>query len=646
MGGVMVSRLVFHLCCFHVAFVANPSKSVRIVKEHNKRAVQEIEVDAAWTEKTIAGLEQLLNETIETPPTRNRQRIQELSNHVNIIRTCAQNILTHIKERNETVSESLWASSASSASEAKQLAEEAASFTRNVVQELSEEKKEKAVDTIASHVKAQIASYKWRSSQFHNSQKYTSSVLIKASKDSLLEVSNLKSELRSFHQEARRKLEAMRKCAEVHINKTIKYLRLAENYSSSSEEIHSLYAPLEDIALVVKNEAISFAQKASQESLNSIQKMFDAFKGIDEKQKYLDDTIQDALNKTKSAHEETVSSWTRTNHDAMGVSKTFFKFTEVQSALEKAKSGIDKTKADVKKAKDNDKMKAIQEDVGDMSDSIYQVIRMGSDLSRRFDTYKLDIDQAMYCIWAQFYGYRAKRRMWRIKDHISSINHTNPVELLTKEDFEEAIKKWKDAKMDSQHVAEISLSAVEDATREMKQNVDLVQLLFHGTEAKAKAIDKEYREQLIIISREAEAILADMKLAIAAAVDEITRITTENYQKTKILVLEAQALRRRKNLLLLLGTILASLCVAALATVAYHRFCKKLPFGRHSYLADIKTEDDLLKLSKRQMKEVLEMSGVEIKENSHQEELMELLKQLWIHGAFKRTTTSLMMTRR
>ena len=55
--------------------------------------------------------------------------------------------------------------------------------------------------------------------------------------------------------------------------------------------------------------------------------------------------------------------------------------------------------------------------------------------------------------------------------------------------------------------------------------------------------------------------------------------------------------------------------------------CKKLLQGRHTYLADIKTEDYLLKLSKKQIKKVLEMSGVEIGEDVHEEELQRLLKQ-------------------
>merc|ERR1712130_226328 len=37
-------------------------------------------------------------------------------------------------------------------------------------------------------------------------------------------------------------------------------------------------------------------------------------------------------------------------------------------------------------------------------------------------------------------------------------------------------------------------------------------------------------------------------------------------------------------------------------------------------------------LSERQMKEVLEMCGIEISENANQEKLMELLQQLWLHG--------------
>merc|ERR550532_947656 len=101
------------------------------------------------------------------------QKVRQLSRHINETRLCAQNILTHIKERNDTASKILWETSAKSASEARQLAEEAASFTRDLVENFSEERKKKAVATIASHIKAQIRTINWRTSQFNKSQKTT-----------------------------------------------------------------------------------------------------------------------------------------------------------------------------------------------------------------------------------------------------------------------------------------------------------------------------------------------------------------------------------------------------------------------------------------------------------------------------------------
>ena len=72
---------------------------------------------------------------------------------------------------------------------------------------------------------------------------------------------------------AKRKVDAVRKAAEGDVNQTLKYLHLAENYSSSSEEIQLLQAPLDEVAAVAKDEAIKSAQKASQESLSKVQKM-------------------------------------------------------------------------------------------------------------------------------------------------------------------------------------------------------------------------------------------------------------------------------------------------------------------------------------------------------------------------------------
>jgi len=164
----------------------------------------------------------------------------------------------------------------------------------------------------------------------------------------------------------------------------------------------------------------------------------------------------------------------------------------------------------------------------------------------------------------------------------------------------------------------------------MKQSVDLVQAVFHATEAKAKAINQKYREQCFVAFREAEEILTETNKAVAAALDEVMETASDNFHKTKILVLEAEVHRRWRYFFFLpLAVILAVVAVAALFRIVP---CKKLFPAHHAYLADIKTEDDLLKLSEKQMKEVLEMCGIEISENANQEKLMEMLQKLWLHG--------------
>merc|ERR550517_447104 len=542
-------------------------------------------------------------------------------------------------ELNDTASKSLWESAAKSAGEARQLAEEAASFTKDIVDNLSEETKDKAVATIASHIKAQIGSNNWRSSQFHNSQKTTGAVLMKASKDSSAELSNLKSDLRTFRLEANKKVDAVRETAENYVNQSIKYLHIAESYSSFSEEIKSLYSPYK-IALFAKDEAIAFAQHALQVSLIDVQKMFDSFQGVKEKPKLFEETIQGAINKTKSAHEETIKSWTKTKHDAMRVSRTFFKFTEVQSVFEKVKSAIYRARVDIEYARRSNKWKAIEENLEKMSESVEKVIKAGSDLAT--DTWQQisgnrrqsnieSVEQSVYAIWAQFYGHRVRIRVSRLKDYFSKINQTNPVEVLAEEELEAGVKKWNEAKDDNDYIAKISLSAVEDATREMKQNVDLVQVVFHATEAKAKAINEKYREQCFMAFREAEAIFAETNLALTTAVHEITKISTENYRITNNYILKAKALRKWTRFFFLpLGGVLAGVCAAAMVRFVFWK--KMFPRHHHAYLADIKTEEDIQKLSEKQKKEVLEMCGVEIREDSNQEKLLELLNQLWLHG--------------
>jgi len=423
----------------------------------------------------------------------------------------------------------------------------------------------------------------------------------------------------------------VRKAAEGDLNQTIKYLHLAENYSSSSEEIQLLQASLDEVAAVAKDEAIKSAQKASQESLSKVQKMFDSFKiSINDKPKHFEEAIKSGLKKIKSAHEETIKSWTKTKYDAMEISRTFFKSTEIQSVLEKAKSAVDRAKVDIGNARHGSKWRALEKDLEKMSGSVENVAKTGRDLGT-FGLYQsVDVEsfrQSMYGIWAQFYGNRARRKVTRLKEFVSMVNQTNPIELLAEEDLEAAVKKWDEANRESQHVAHISLAAVEDATREMKQSVDLVQAVFNTTEAKAKAINDKFREQCFVAFREAEAILTETNLAVAAVLDEITETATENSRITKILLLEAEAHRRWTHFFFLpLGVVLAGVFVAAILRIVSR---KKLDPGHHAYLADIKNEEDLLKLSERQMKEVLELCGVEMREDVNKEMLLGQLQQLW-----------------
>jgi len=618
--GVMDTKQLIHICLFPIVFSNSYPESERHVME-------EIQTEPSWEEKAIEVLEQILTSKIDQPPPsfvqfpspsgQNNevgQKVRYLSRHVDEARLRAGNILAHIKERNATASESLWETSGKSAREARALAEYAASFTKDVVKNLSEEAEENAVKTIASHIKTQIGSNNYRISQFHNSQKTTGAVLVKASKNSSSQLSNLKSEITSFRSMAKRRVDAVRNSAEADLNQTIKYLHLAESFSSSSEEIQMLYAPLDEVAAFAKKEAVRHAHEAAQESLNDVQKKFDSFKGVSEKPKHFEGTLQHAFKKTKSDYEETMKSWTKTNNDAMGISRTFFKFTEVRSVLERAKSAIDRAKVDIDNAKHSSKWEAIEEDLEKMSYSVDQVESTGRDLGT-FHTYQSHLGSSMYGIWAQFYGYRAKRRVLRLKSYLSRINQTNHVEPLAEEDLREAVAKWDTAKKDDQHVAEISLAAVEEATHEMKQSVDLVQAVFHALEAKAKAINENYRKQCFGAFREAEDILRETNLAVSAALDEIMETASDNFHKTKILVLEAEAHRKWIHFFFLpLAVVLAGVFVAALFRVVP---CKKLFPAHHAYLADIKTEEDLLKLSEAQMKEVLEMCGIEIIEEKY-----------------------------
>ena len=598
----------------------------------------EIESNLTWKEKVIEVLEELLGEKVRTPPAPvvegdgrrlNREKAQNLSGQINATRTGAQNIIAHIREINETASQLLWERSATSARYSRKLAEKALKITRMIVQGFS---RENTVDVVESQIKADVDRTMKKVSRFHEAHKLTDAVLMRAKEDSFSELSKLDSEIEDFRWKANMQLDGMRESAQNYINQTIKYLNMGQNYTSFSLEARSNF---EEISATTKTETISFVRTTSATCLGQVKKMFEKLKDAYQKPKQLEQTLKIALNKTKLEHAKTIETWTRANHKAMAISRYTVKYPAVQSLFKETKLAIYHVKGDIRNAQLSNRIWAIQDNLLKMSESVTEVVKTASELSVFHSPHKFhnfDFEQTMYAMWAQFYGSRARRRVWRVREFISPSGdqtsmefQTNPVESSAKEALEASIQKLNETLSYERSVAEISVEVFEEVTREMKHNVDLVQRLFHASELKAKAIVDKYKEQWFNAFREADAIMSNISLAILSARDQIIEEAIE----TNLLVLEAKAWRKRTHLILQFSAFLVSTCIIAVVSVS---IWKKPLQGHHTYLADIKTEDDLLKLSKRQMKEILGMSGVEVREKANQEELQGLLKQLWLHG--------------
>ena len=598
----------------------------------------EIESNLTWKEKVIEVLEELLADKVRTPPAPvvegdgrrlNREKAQNLSGQINATRTGAQNIIAHIREINETASQLLWERSATRARNSRKLAEKALNITRMIVQGFS---RENTVDVVKSQIKADVDRTMNKVSRFHESHKLTDAALMRAKEDSFSELSKLDSEIVDFRWKAKAQLDGMRESAQNYINQTTKYLSLGQNYTSFSSDAQSNF---EERVATTKAETISFVRRTSATCLGQVKKMFEKLEDAYQKPKQLEQTLKIALNKTKLEHAKTIETWTRANHKAMAISRYTVKYPAIQSLLKETKLVIYLVKGDIRNAQLSNRIETIQDNLERMSESVAEVVNTASELSVFRSPHKfhnLDFEQTMYAMWAQFYGSRARRRVWRVREFISpSVNQTsrefqtNPVESSAKEALEASIQKLKEALSYERSVAEISVEVFEEVTREMKHNVDLVQRLFHASDAKAKAIVDKYKDQWFNAFREADAIMSNISLAILSARDQIIEEAIE----TNLLVLEAKAWRKRTHFILQFCAFLVSTCIIAVISIF---IWKKRLQGHHTFLADIKTEDDLLKLSKRQIKEILGMSGVEVREKANQEELQGLLKQLWLHG--------------
>merc|ERR1711962_1068594 len=483
-----------------------------------------------WKEKVIEVLEELLGEKVRTPPASvvkeggrrlNWDRAQNLSRQINVIRTGAQNIIAHIREINETASQLLWERSVKSARESRKLAEEALNLTRMIVQGFSRERKEDIVDVVESQIKADAGKTMKKVSRFHESHKLTDAVLMKGKEISVSELSKLHSEIEDFRQKAKLQLDRMRESAQNYIDQTIKYLNLGQNYTSFPSEAQSNF---EVIAATTKAEAISFVRTTSAICLGQVQEMFEKLKDASQKPKQLEQTLKVALNKTKLEHSKTIETWTQANHKAIAISRSTLKYPKIQSILKKTKHSIEEVKEDIKNAQLSSRIEAIKDNLENMSECVTEVVKTASELSVFRSPHKFHnfyFEHTMYAMWAQFYGSRAKRRVWRVREFISSSDdlisreyQTNPVESSAKEGLEASVQKLNEALSYEGQVAEISVEVGKEAIREMKHNVAVVQMYFHASDVTAKAIVDKYKEQWFNAFRDADAIMSNISLAI------------------------------------------------------------------------------------------------------------------------------------
>merc|ERR1711974_415300 len=104
--------------------------------------------------------------------------------------------------------------------------------------------------------------------------------------------------------------------------------------------------------------------------------------------------------------------------------------------------------------------------------------------------------------------------------------------------------------------------------------------------------------------------------------DQIIEEANENCRMT----IEANSVRILTESFIISSPFMVGTCMFTLSLLV---ICLELDTS----LADIKTEDDLQKLSRRQMKAVLGKIGVKVGEELDQEELRQRLRpQLWGHG--------------
>merc|ERR1712223_2176678 len=192
-------------------------------------------------------------------------------------------------------------------------------------------------------------------------------------------------------------------------------------------------------------------------------------------------------------------------------------------------------------------------------------------------------------------------------------------------------------------VGNISLEVVEEATRDMNHQVEKVQVLFKESSVKTKAVIDKYKKQYLFAFREVRK--ASAKSALISVRDHIIEEAEENYRTINLLTVVDY---RRRIFFKVFVVVCVSITISAI-------LCKKLLEGFHirnlpptpapppsspsqicqppssssiSNLANVTTEENLLKLNMRQMRRVLWRNRDEVGEELAEEELQVLLKNL------------------
>merc|ERR1719150_50717 len=352
--------------------------------------------------------------------------------------------------------------------------------------------------------------------------------------------------------------------------------------------------------------------KACQRGLKEVEKVFETLKGTYENPDKFEQTLNTAFDKTKLIYDKAKETWSKTNHKAMSIARSILKYPEIQSSLRNATHAVNQAQEDLRSAQGSSSWQ-----LENFSESLTRLVKTASELSSTSRMMRdFNIAESMYGKWAEFYLARTRKRVRQV------ISDKNPLELRAREDFDASEEKWDKAYSNKMEVGNISLEVVEEATRDMNHQVEKVQVLFKESNVKVKALIYKYKKEYLEAFSEVR--IASAKSILISVRDHIIEEAEENYRT--IILLTVVDYRRR-----IFFKVFVVVCVSITISAILG---KKLLEGFHirslpptpppppppsspsqtshppssssiSNLANVTTEENLLKLNVRQMRWVL-----------------------------------------